>query len=150
LLKTKLDILNFDTYNFAQSLSLYPEQVREFLRRKGAIAWGIVPNESKELAKETPASLKDRLVIQEREKTSEIQKLMDELEALKKEMAEAGITFEEITHIVATHAHGDHYGLAGRLKKLSNATIIPFSRVPIKWVLRCARLIRSISSRPVI
>lgn len=44
-------------------------------------------------------------------------------EALKKELAEAGASLEEITRIVATHSHGDHYGLAGRIKKVSNATI---------------------------
>lgn len=43
---------------------------------------------------------------------------------LEKELAEAGVTFDNITRILATHGHGDHYGLAGRIKKLSNATII--------------------------
>ena len=45
LLKTKLDILNFDAYNYAQSVSLYPEEIKKFLGRGGAIAWGIVPNQ---------------------------------------------------------------------------------------------------------
>lgn len=44
-------------------------------------------------------------------------------EALKKELAEAGASIEQITRIVATHSHGDHYGLSGRIKKVSNATI---------------------------
>ncbi len=61
LLKTSADILSFDAYNYAQSLSLYPVEIRRFLDRKGTIAWGIVPNESEALAKETVASLKDRL-----------------------------------------------------------------------------------------
>ncbi len=61
LLETSIDILSFDTYNYAQSLSLYPSEIKNFLRRKGAIAWGIVPNEAKALAGETVASLKDRL-----------------------------------------------------------------------------------------
>jgi methionine synthase II (cobalamin-independent) len=61
LLKTKLDILNFDAYNYAQSLSLYPEEVKKFLARGGAIAWGIVPNNAEPLLKESAASLKDRL-----------------------------------------------------------------------------------------
>ncbi len=61
LLETSVDILSFDAYNYAQSLSLYPAEVREFLRKKRAIAWGIVPNEAEALAKETPASLKDQL-----------------------------------------------------------------------------------------
>jgi methionine synthase II (cobalamin-independent) len=61
LLSTKIDILSFDAYNYAQSLSLYPSEVKSFLDRKGNIAWGIVPNDELSLAKETAASLKDRL-----------------------------------------------------------------------------------------
>ena len=44
--------------------------------------------------------------------------------ALEKELTVIGVGFEEITRILATHSHGDHYGLAGRVKKLSNAAII--------------------------
>lgn len=61
LLATSVNILNFDTYNFAQSLSLYPAEVKKFLDRGNAIAWGIVPNQPETVAKETVASLKDRL-----------------------------------------------------------------------------------------
>ena len=61
LLETSVDILSFDAYNYAQSLSLYPAEVKEFLGRKGTIAWGIIPNEAEALAGETVASLKDRL-----------------------------------------------------------------------------------------
>jgi len=42
-------------------LSLYPAEVKRFLERRGAIAWGIVPNDEESLAKESVASLKDRL-----------------------------------------------------------------------------------------
>jgi len=61
LLKTKLDILNFDAYNYAQSVSLYPDEIKKFLARGGAIAWGIVPNSAEPVNKESVASLKDRL-----------------------------------------------------------------------------------------
>ena len=61
LLETSTDIVSFDTYNYAQSLSLYPAEVKKFLDRQGTIAWGIVPNEAEALADETVASLKDRL-----------------------------------------------------------------------------------------
>jgi len=61
LLDTSTDILNFDAYNYAESLSLYPSEVKAFLDKQGTIAWGIVPNEAEALAKETVASLKDRL-----------------------------------------------------------------------------------------
>jgi len=61
LLATTADILSFDTYNYAESLSLYPAEVKKLLDRGGAIAWGIVPNEAEVLARETVVSLKDRL-----------------------------------------------------------------------------------------
>jgi methionine synthase II (cobalamin-independent) len=61
LLKTKLDILNFDTYNYAESVSLYPDEIKKFLERGGCIAWGIVPNDVTSADKETIASLRDRL-----------------------------------------------------------------------------------------
>jgi methionine synthase II (cobalamin-independent) len=61
LLKTSVDILSFDTYNYAQSLSLYPVETKEFLARGGTIAWGIVPNDTESIRKESVASLKDRL-----------------------------------------------------------------------------------------
>jgi len=61
LLKTKMDILNFDAYAYAQSLSLYPDEVKKFIARGGCVAWGIVPNQMAPLGKESVASLKDRL-----------------------------------------------------------------------------------------
>ena len=61
LLDTSIDILNFDTYNYAESLTLYPAEVKKFVDRGGVIAWGIVANEEEPLAGETVASLKDRL-----------------------------------------------------------------------------------------
>jgi hypothetical protein len=61
MLATSIDILSFDTYNYAESLTLYPEEVKNFIGRGGVIAWGIVPNAGDTLPKETVASLKDRL-----------------------------------------------------------------------------------------
>lgn len=61
LLGTSVDILSFDAYNYAQSLSLYSSEVKKFLDRKGTLAWGIVPNDEEALARESVASLKDRL-----------------------------------------------------------------------------------------
>jgi len=61
ILETSADIVSFDAYNYAQSLSLYPSEIKDFLGRKGTIAWGIIPTEAEVLAKETVASLKDRL-----------------------------------------------------------------------------------------
>ena len=61
LLDTSIDILSFDTYNYAESLTLYPAEVKRFLDRGGVISWGVVPNEEDSLAGESAASLKDRL-----------------------------------------------------------------------------------------
>ena len=43
--------------------------------------------------------------------------------ALEKQLTEIGVGFEDITHIIITHFHPDHYGLAGKLKELSKAKI---------------------------
>ncbi|MFC1926319.1 methionine synthase [Chloroflexota bacterium] len=61
LLKTSVDILNFDAYNYGQTLSLYPDEVKDFLNRGGVVAWGIVPSDEEALRSETVASIKDRL-----------------------------------------------------------------------------------------
>jgi methionine synthase II (cobalamin-independent) len=61
LLATSADIISYDTYNYAQSLALYPAEVKKYIDRKGIIAWGIVPNTEEVLLKETAASLQDRL-----------------------------------------------------------------------------------------
>ena len=61
LLNLPIHVLSFDAYNYANSLSTYPDQVQSFLKRGGAIAWGIVPNDEEALAKESVASLNDRL-----------------------------------------------------------------------------------------
>jgi len=61
LLGTTTDILSFDAYNYASSLSSYPDEVKSFLRRGGTIAWGIVPTDEEALARESLSSLHDRL-----------------------------------------------------------------------------------------
>jgi len=61
ILNTTTDILSFDAYNYASSLSAYPNEVKSFLVRGSAIAWGIVPNDEEALAKESVSSLYDRL-----------------------------------------------------------------------------------------
>lgn len=61
LLSTSVDIVSFDAYNYAQSLSLYPAEIKKFLDNKGTIAWGIVPNDEESLVRESVAALQDRL-----------------------------------------------------------------------------------------
>ena len=60
-MKIPIDILSFDAYNYADSLSTYADEVKSFLARGGTIAWGIVPNDEEALAKESLSSLYDRL-----------------------------------------------------------------------------------------
>ncbi len=61
LLSTSTDIISFDAYNYAQSLSLYPAEVKKFIDNGGVIAWGIIPSDKEAIEKETVASLNDRL-----------------------------------------------------------------------------------------
>jgi methionine synthase II (cobalamin-independent) len=61
LLGTSLEVLSYDTYNYARSLTLYPQAVKQFIERGGTVAWGIVPNEESVLEKESVSGLQDRL-----------------------------------------------------------------------------------------
>lgn len=44
--------------------------------------------------------------------------------ALKSGLKEIGVEIESISQVLATHSHGDHYGLADRIKQLSQAKIL--------------------------
>jgi methionine synthase II (cobalamin-independent) len=66
LLETDVDILNLDAYGFLENLALYPAELRNYLDRGGAVAWGIVPNnaeievvEGRNLAAKLRAGLKE-------------------------------------------------------------------------------------------
>lgn len=45
------------------------------------------------------------------------------LSALEQQIKDAGFCFSDISQIVITHFHPDHYGLAGKLKELSGASL---------------------------
>ncbi len=45
-------------------------------------------------------------------------------DALEKGLTEIGVAFTEITRILATHSHGDHYGLTTRVKQISQAKVM--------------------------
>ena|SRR3989338_866668 len=60
LTETGADIINFDAYSYAESLSLYPKEVTSFLKRGGILAWGIVPT-AEAILKETESSLFQKL-----------------------------------------------------------------------------------------
>lgn len=48
VLKTNIDILNFDAYNYLETIFLYPKELDSFGQRNGILAWGIVPTHSRE------------------------------------------------------------------------------------------------------
>ncbi len=58
--ETKVDIINFDAYLYADNLSLYSEDIKKFLKKGGYLAWGIVPT-SEDVLKETGSSLFKKL-----------------------------------------------------------------------------------------
>ncbi len=43
IFNTRVDIVNFDAFGYLERVLLYPEVIRAFLARGGALAWGIVP-----------------------------------------------------------------------------------------------------------
>lgn len=43
LLKTNLDIINFDAFFFAENFALYAKELEQFIDKGGKIAWGIIP-----------------------------------------------------------------------------------------------------------
>ncbi|MDD3906173.1 MAG: hypothetical protein PHS46_06570 [Candidatus Omnitrophica bacterium] len=60
LLKSGVDIISFDAYNFTREFLLYRRELEEFQSRGGTIAWGVVPT-SDAVAKESPEKLAGRL-----------------------------------------------------------------------------------------
>jgi methionine synthase II (cobalamin-independent) len=60
LVDAGVDILNFDAFEFGDSITIYPESVKTLLDRGGAIAWGIVPT-SEAVTSQTVESLAARL-----------------------------------------------------------------------------------------
>jgi hypothetical protein len=59
VMKSGADIVNFDAYDYLDTLALYPEECRKFLENGGYFAWGIVPT-SDAVIGENPDSLRDR------------------------------------------------------------------------------------------
>ncbi|MBA4392996.1 MAG: hypothetical protein C0407_05540 [Desulfobacca sp.] len=60
LLSLDLDILNLDAFGFGESFILYPKEIKAFLEKGKAIAWGLVPT-SDYTGNETTPILLDRL-----------------------------------------------------------------------------------------
>ncbi|MDO8603156.1 MAG: methionine synthase [Candidatus Omnitrophota bacterium] len=60
---TKVDIINFDAYLYADNLTLYSKDIERFLKRGGYLAWGIAPT-SEAILKETGSTLFKKLSLQ--------------------------------------------------------------------------------------
>jgi len=61
VLSSRVGYLSFDAYEYADSLLLYPEEVKAFLRRGGKLAFGVVPTSSEGIRRETPETLAERM-----------------------------------------------------------------------------------------
>jgi len=61
LMATSVDIISFDALNYAENLALFADDVKQFLNRGGALAWGIVPTVEEEIASATADGLVARL-----------------------------------------------------------------------------------------
>jgi methionine synthase II (cobalamin-independent) len=59
VMQSGADIVNFDAYDYLDTLALYHEESRNFLEQGGFFAWGIVPT-SDAITGENPDSLRDR------------------------------------------------------------------------------------------
>ncbi len=55
-----VDILNFDAYFYAESLRIFPEEVKMFLNNGGTIAWGVVPT-TEEIRKTSLETIANKL-----------------------------------------------------------------------------------------
>ena len=61
LLRTNIDILSIDAYQYGENLIMFPDELTEFYGRGGAVAWGIVPSGDDYIEVETVESLVDRM-----------------------------------------------------------------------------------------
>jgi len=43
IFNTRVDIVNFDAFGYMEKVMLYPDDIKKFLGRGGALAWGVVP-----------------------------------------------------------------------------------------------------------
>lgn len=60
LVDAGVDIVNFDAFEYGETIAMYPQSVNELFARGGALAWGIVPS-SAAVREQTAAGLADRL-----------------------------------------------------------------------------------------
>lgn len=60
LVDARVDLLNFDAFEFGETIALYPEAVKTHLESGRSLAWGVVPT-SPEVRKLDVVSLTDHL-----------------------------------------------------------------------------------------
>ncbi|MBI5101271.1 MAG: hypothetical protein HZB33_05495 [Nitrospirae bacterium] len=61
VIQTGADIINFDAYEYTDTISLYPEHFRRFLEAGGLLAWGAVPT-SDAITTSDPESVRKRFI----------------------------------------------------------------------------------------
>lgn len=84
LMETEVDIISFDAFDYLKNIVLYPDHLRGFLDRGGALAWGIVPSiypDPRQIEHETADTLTDRFT----EGLNEVSRLGVPLEALPRQ-----------------------------------------------------------------
>ena len=60
LVDADVDIINFDAYEFGETVAMYPEHMKRHLDRGGVLAWGVVPTKASALHDECVESLAAR------------------------------------------------------------------------------------------
>lgn len=60
LLSSNVDVVNLDSHGYIENLMLYPVEMREFLDRGGAIAWGLLPT-NRLVVQSKPQEIADKL-----------------------------------------------------------------------------------------
>lgn len=61
VLASRVGVLSFDAYGYADTLLLYPREVKAFLRRGGKLAFGLVPTSVEGIRRENPETLAGRM-----------------------------------------------------------------------------------------
>ena len=61
LTDSRVDVINFDAYHYADKIALYHKEFKAFLERGGMLAWGIVPVTNELIGEESVQGLVERL-----------------------------------------------------------------------------------------
>jgi len=59
LMDTRVDIINFDAFEYFQGMVLYPDNLKKFFKNEGILAWGIVPTSEKIKCENTDSILEN-------------------------------------------------------------------------------------------